>query len=247
MPLVPPIRDQQQYWNQWNSAFREGRDYDSRTLDAESQRRGEAVLERLRSLELASPSILEVGCGAGWLSGQLARLGSVTGVDLADEVIARARSRFPTVSFYAGDVMTLPLPAHAFDATVCLETLSHVADQRGFLGRIAELLKVGGYLLLTTQNRFIYERRNDVNITAAPIARYLTPLELRRLLSERYAVQQIDTIIPAGHRGLLRLINSYKLEHLLAHIVPPAAITRLKESLGLGTTIVALARTHPVA
>ncbi|MAS15425.1 class I SAM-dependent methyltransferase (plasmid) [Nitratireductor rhodophyticola] len=51
--------------------------------------------------------ILEVGCGSGWLCPRLLPYGRVTGTDLSDAVVERARRRPPEVAFVPGDFMDL--------------------------------------------------------------------------------------------------------------------------------------------
>jgi len=94
------------------------------TIGREAQRRGQVVMELLRSLSLKRPRILEVGCGNGWLAQQLAAIGPLTGVDIADAAIEEARRKVPGAQFYAGDVLELNLPRGSFDVIVTLETFS---------------------------------------------------------------------------------------------------------------------------
>jgi 2-polyprenyl-3-methyl-5-hydroxy-6-metoxy-1,4-benzoquinol methylase len=137
-------------WTTWNTESR-----DQRKLDHDSLERGETALALFRSLNLKGPEILELGCGTGWLSEQLLQFGPRTAIDIADEVIKRAEARVPHINFLAGDVLQVPLSKNRFDVVICLETLSHVADQRQFVDGIAAVLKPGGYLILTTQNKSI--------------------------------------------------------------------------------------------
>ena len=82
--------------------------------------------------------IIDVGFGAGWFCPQLTHFGRVTGTDLSDEVLARAKRRVPDVNFVPGDFMDLDFGANSFDVIVALEVLSHVADQRAFIRKLAE-------------------------------------------------------------------------------------------------------------
>ncbi|WP_311966896.1 class I SAM-dependent methyltransferase [Bradyrhizobium australiense] len=115
-------------------------------------------LEALNRKDLRIP---DVGCGAGWLCSQLTRFGQVTGTDLSDEVLARAARRVPEAHFVAGDFMSLDLRSATYDVAISLEVLAHVSDQPAFLGKIAGLLKRGGYLMLATQNKPAL-MRNDI-------------------------------------------------------------------------------------
>lgn len=230
--------EERQFWNDWNKRIRE-----EGPLDDASRRRCETVLSMLGSLTLENPRILEVGCGTGWLAERLTHFGTVVATDLADKVIARAQRRVKAVTFAAGDIMSVPLPLGTFDVVVTLETLSHVADQRAFVGRLADLLGVGGYLILTTQNRFVFERRDDV-VARSPGQRrsWVDRKALRRLLQPRFTILSATTVETAGHRGVLRLVNSVKLNALLGRLISMKTIERLKERAGLGQSLVVLCR-----
>lgn len=236
--LVPTVDDQRRFWNAWDSDFRE-----NRPLDEMSQRRGAMVLGWVGSLELRSARILEVGCANGWLSEKLAAFGSVTAIDLADEVIARAKLRCPHIDFRAGDMMTTDLEEGAFDLVVSLETLSHIVDQAAFVGELSRSVCVGGYLLITTQNRFVFERLDGVAPKAPGLIRkWSTKRELENLLRPHFRVRRITTIAPAGRRGVLRFINSLTVGAAADILRSRSWIEHLKERAGLGQTIVVLAQ-----
>ena len=57
----------------------------------------------LKSLGRKDLDIIEVGCGSGWFCSQLTRFGRVTGTDLSDSGLARARQRAPEAAFVSGD------------------------------------------------------------------------------------------------------------------------------------------------
>lgn len=232
--------EQRRFWNEWNRLHRK-----RGTLPPDVERRGEEALEIVRSIEGSDLRILEVGCSTGWLAQELSRYGPTTAVDLAGEVVAEARHAVPAVQFVAGDFLDLDIEPASFDVVVSLETIAHVADQRGFCERIAAVLVDEGHLALTTQNRFVWER------TAAPVApdeifqNLLTMRELKDLLRPHFRVLEAKTILPFGHGGFLRVANSLKLNRLVAACVGKSRVRRLKERLGLGGTLVVLARRKP--
>jgi SAM-dependent methyltransferase len=235
---APDISDQQRFWNSWDSEFRE-----NRPLDQASLKRAEAVLGFVDTLNLSQPAILEVGCANGWLSEKLARFGTVTAVDLADEVVTRAALRIPEVRFLAGDFMAVPLPRLHFDLAVSLETLPYVVNQTEFLERIAGSLRPGGYLVLTCVNKFVFERWDDVRPSRdGQIRQWLRIRDLKRLLRPRFTLVSLVTLLPAGHRGVLRIVNSLRFERFIGHFLPSATLTRIKERCGFGQTIVVAAR-----
>ena len=241
-PHVPTIAEQQAFWNEWDRKYRE-----DRPLDHESARRRDTVLDSIRQLRLTNPAILEVGCANGWLSSSLAQFGQVVGLDLAEDVVQIAAARYPHIQFIAGDFLTTKL-AQTFDIVVSLEALAFFPDQPAFIARLAEVLRPGGHLVLTTHNKFVYDRRMDV----APLApgqyrHWTTRAELRRLLSTRFRILDLRTIAPANGRGVLRLASSYKVNATLNRLIGREKTEALKERIGLGTTFVVLAQVRPFA
>jgi len=102
--------------------------------------------------------VLEVGCGPGHLSVQLAgrhRL-QVTGLDLDPAMIARAQANTDRAanrggrrpSFLVGDVAALALPDRSFDLVVSTLSMHHWADPAAGLAEIGRVLRPGGRALI---------------------------------------------------------------------------------------------------
>jgi 2-polyprenyl-3-methyl-5-hydroxy-6-metoxy-1,4-benzoquinol methylase len=232
------LETRRNYWDQWHK--REIRDT---TILNEKLRRGETVISLLEACNLQRPNILELGCSNGWLAEKLAAFGPVTGADISDEAIEQARRRVPSARFYAGDVVDMDLPLQAFDVVITLGTITEVPNQRGFVELTARVLKPRGYLILVAANRTVY-RRSSAWRPPAPgrFHRELTMRELRRMLLPYFHILKAFTIQPAGNRGFLRVVNSIKLNRLLAKIIPQTSIDRCKEKCGLGQTLIVVAR-----
>ena len=111
----------------------------------------------LRALCRALPgpaAILDAGCGNGSLALRCARAGySVTGVDLSDLQIARARSRSPAgpgrIEALQGSLTCLPFPDAAFAGAVSGEVLEHIPDHEAAIREIGRVLKPGAPLVAT--------------------------------------------------------------------------------------------------
>lgn len=99
-------------------------------------------------------SVLDLGCGCGIpVARSLTTAGhEVTGVDISDVQIQRARRLVPAATFMRADALTLDLPHASFDAVVCLYTLIHMPleQQPHLIERIAAWLRPSGWLLATT-------------------------------------------------------------------------------------------------
>lgn len=79
--------------------------------------------------------VLDVGCGTGAITRELARwpgVAEVTGIDLSPTFLARARALDPpaNVRFVEGDARTLPIADNSVDAVVFHTTLCHVPAPR---------------------------------------------------------------------------------------------------------------------
>jgi 2-polyprenyl-6-hydroxyphenyl methylase / 3-demethylubiquinone-9 3-methyltransferase len=103
-------------------------------------------------------SILDVGCGGGLISEALARLGAqVTGIDPGERNVAIAKQHAEgqdlKIDYRATTAEALVKTGDRFDAIACLEVVEHVNDVGAFVATLAELLKPGGILILSTINR----------------------------------------------------------------------------------------------
>jgi len=232
------LDQQREWWNQWDRTYLESE---------EAHLRGDVVVSLIRCLNFSRPEILDVGCGNGWFDGRLAELGPLTGTDLADAAVQEARERNPGSTFIAGDICSMDL-GKTFDIVVTLETMAHVGDQQAFCNRLHSALKPSGYLVMTAQNSFVYDRKKPglfvetMKTKGAVPARYNSTKEIRELLHRaNFKIHKIFTIHPTGKQGILRLINSVKLNHAASKIVPQARLDAIKGWLGLGQTIVVLA------
>lgn len=235
--LDAPVGLQADYWNRWNSLFLE------HARARPSQRQAEVVTAWLERLKRRDLRILDVGCGTGWMAERMSAWGSVTAIDLSSGVLEVARAKFPHIRFMAGDFMHLDLPAGGADVVVSLEVLAHVADQPAFLRHAAERLAPGGWLMLSTQNRYVYERMDGISpLAPGLIRRWVSRSELRTLLERDFVVHDIVTVVPNGHHGALRVVNSTKLNQLAGRLLGDGRIERAKERLGLGQTLLALAQ-----
>jgi len=102
--------------------------------------------------EVPAPrAILEIGCGDGFFSSQLAnRDCNVTGIDLSAEGIAKAKRRVPSGVFREHDLANpLPFADASFDAIWCSEVLEHLFAPLSVLEEAFRVLRPGGRMLIT--------------------------------------------------------------------------------------------------
>ena len=231
----PTIEEQKEFWNSHWGNWR-----DRKTINEWKDRRHKAILALVRGLLLNGAKILDLGCGPGHYTKSLREFGEVTGIDLSDEAITVAKSKYPHIQFLTGNLYDFPFPLNAFDIVVSQEVFDHVEDQVAFLERVAEILRPHGYLILSCTNRFVADREDSPDLGLSHIRKYLTMKELRGLLRCHFRVLHMRSIIPLGHRGILRLINSHKLNSAISRLIPAPTLESWKEWAGCGYQLIVL-------
>lgn len=106
-------------------------------------------------------SILDYGCGSGDITFPMLQAGhSVTGVDIARGMVAKAAERAAQAGFAAtaayhhlDDIVLSEIPRGTFDVVVCSSVLEYVDDDRSLLEMFHELLRDGGFLLVSVPDR----------------------------------------------------------------------------------------------
>jgi ubiquinone/menaquinone biosynthesis C-methylase UbiE len=135
----------------------------ARDLVARLERRAKAADEiaaRDAYLDLlaitAGERVLDVGCGSGAVTREIARRvgsrGVAVGLDPSPALLAVARQLAKEagvgdrIEFREGDALRLPLPDGSFDAVVCVTVLSHVPRGETAIPEFARVLRPGGRL-----------------------------------------------------------------------------------------------------
>jgi ubiquinone/menaquinone biosynthesis C-methylase UbiE len=171
------------------------------------QERRERVLQWLGELPLdRGARVLEVGCGAGHTAVELAARGfAVEAIDGAPAMIEQTRERALqsglTERLHAtpGDVHRLHFPAASFDLVVALGVLPWLAEIETPLREMARVLKPGGFLIATMDNRWALHRVLEPRVT--PL---IMPLKSRlvRTLGRWGAIQPRTQAVTLPARGV---------------------------------------------
>jgi SAM-dependent methyltransferase len=142
--VAKPQSDQalKEEFNRWAEAGRgEGMEQDHLPIAL-------PVLEKMQLA--ATDNVLDVGCGAGWLSRRLAKLvpqGRVVGMDISDEMIRHARRAsvdFDNLIFITGETAEIPWEPNFFSHAISVESAYYWPDPAAGVGDICRVLHEGG-------------------------------------------------------------------------------------------------------
>jgi ubiquinone/menaquinone biosynthesis C-methylase UbiE len=183
---VTPDEILQQEFNRWAEQGR-GEEMERHHLD---------ITEKtLRLMELKpGERVLDLGCGAGWATRILARLvadasegrGQVVGLDIADEMIRRARAAsldFSNIMYVWGSAQQIPWEENFFDKVLSVESFYYYPDQHRVLHELFRVMAPRGRLFILINLykdnpyslRWVEELR--VPVHALPEAEYVEMLK----------------------------------------------------------------------
>jgi ubiquinone/menaquinone biosynthesis C-methylase UbiE len=133
-----------------------GMGQDDKVLDSFSQRNVDNSAAYLTDAIQPHMKILDVGCGPGSITLDLARRvlkGHVTGLDTeaASATLDRARAQakvegISNVDFVTGDALALPFPDGIFDIAHAHQILVHVTDPVRVIREMRRVTKPGGFV-----------------------------------------------------------------------------------------------------
>jgi SAM-dependent methyltransferase len=148
------------------------------------------VIFLVRYRELLEGRVLELGCGAGRLTGYLLEIAeSVHGIDISKRMIDHCREAYPRGNFSVEDLRDIgALTDRPFDAVLGTYNVLGIlgdAERRRVLGEIREQLVPGGLMMISAHNlAFVSKLRSPTDLRARNIVRRagrlaLMPLRLR--------------------------------------------------------------------
>jgi trans-aconitate methyltransferase len=163
--------------------------------------------------------ILDVGCGTGQLTAEVAKCGSeVVGIDSSPEMVATARQNFPQLRFEVADVTALPYQQQ-FDAVVSNAALHWVRDQEEAIASIARAMKprgrfafeMGGHDNLHNLLHAVYRALRQIGVvnpehlspwSFPTIGQYASLIETNGLAVNFAVLFERPTRLDGGERGL---------------------------------------------
>jgi 2-polyprenyl-6-hydroxyphenyl methylase/3-demethylubiquinone-9 3-methyltransferase len=177
----------------------------------------------LETIKINSEKInaLEVGCGGGILTEEIAKMGFITtGIDPSEQslniAIKHAKDDNLKIKYEKGSGENLPFQNNSFDVVFCCDVLEHVRDLPKVISEISRVLKNGGIFIYDTFNRTLCSKIAAIKIlqewkrwSIMPPnlhvwEMFIKPDEIRSLLLEN----QLDW---KGHSGIKPNISYPKM------------------------------------
>jgi SAM-dependent methyltransferase len=106
--------------------------------------------------ELRGKRVLDLGCGFGWFGRWAMSQGaaSVCGVDLSENMLARARAETadPRIRYLRADLESHELPHETFDVAFSSLALHYVEDFGRIVGEVFQALAYGGHFVFSIEH-----------------------------------------------------------------------------------------------
>lgn len=221
--------------DRWYDAF----DDPVALLRAESKIKTPWILQILsgHGLLLPATKVLDVGCGAGFLSNALARESlQVCGVDLSEDSLKVAAKHDSTLSvhYQTANAYQLPFANESFDVVTALDFLEHVDRPANAIKEFSRVLKPNGLFIFHTFNRNIlsyliiikfvewFVKNTPKNMHVINL--FIKPTELSRMNAEVGLITQ-DMV------GIKPVFSSITFKSLFSGVVPKSLVFKLTPSL----------------
>jgi 2-polyprenyl-6-hydroxyphenyl methylase/3-demethylubiquinone-9 3-methyltransferase len=223
------------YGDRWYTSY----DDPVALLRAESKTKTPWIIQKIKEHNFyqSQTKVLDVGCGAGFLSNALAKEKlQVTGIDLSLESlkVAAKYDETKTVTYQTADAYHLPFPDQSFEVITAMDFLEHVDRPLDVIKEFSRVLKPKGLFIFHTFNRnplahlviiklvewFVKNTPKDMHV----IKLFIKPQELSLFCEQAgLSVEEMTGIKP--------VFSSIPLANYLSGIVPTSLRFELTKSL----------------
>jgi len=174
-------------------------------------------------------SALDIACGSGKLTAELARVagpgGRVLGLDFSPQMLAIARRDHPGIEFMEGDALELPFDDGSFDATTIAFGLRNLSDPVRGLREMLRVLKPSGRAVVL---EFVRPPKGPIGSAYRLYLRIVLPAVGGALSGQ-----------PAAYRYLSDTVDSYRTPAELMLMAKNAGWSKIDfKALGAGTVAV---------
>lgn len=197
------------------------------------------ILDRIQNRDGAARKVLDIGCGAGFLSNALAKESfEVFAVDLSEESlnVARNHDQTKTVHYQKANAYDLPYANASFEVVTALDLLEHVEEPERAIQEVSRVLKPGGQFFFHTFNRnrlahlviiklvewFVRNTPKNMHV----IELFISPAELRQMC-------RANGLEVTEMTGIRPRFSTLTVRGILTRTVPRGFAFKLTKSLKL--------------
>lgn len=166
--------------------------------------------EKARDKIGTGSNVLEVAPGPGYLSIEIAKLGSykIVGLDISKTFVKIAQEKAEEagvqVEFRQGDAAYMPFPAETFDLAICTSAFKNFPEPVRVLDEIFRVLKVEGVALVIDLNKDA--SKADVhdyihNMGLSRVDSFMTGMTFRSLLKNAYTKSTVADLVSKSKFG----------------------------------------------
>jgi len=227
-----------EYGDRWYTAY----DDPIALLRAESLLKSTWVIEKIKLHDLFSPTkkILDVGCGAGFLSNSLALQGlQVTGIDMSEESlrVAKKYDETKSVEYLFSDAYRMPFPDQHFDVLTAMDFLEHIDRPVDMIKEFSRVLKPNGIFIFHTFNRnllayIVIIKLVEWLVKNTPKNMHVLHLFIKPDELKEYCLKANMT--PLEFVGVKPVYSTIPIKNVFSGIVPESIRFELTRSLLLG-------------
>lgn len=158
--------------------------------------------------KLKNPRVLELGCGDGRFTSFIGEFANTDAIELSEQAIKNARKIHPHVNFFQGSALDYKFEPNKYDVVISQEVIEHIEDQLKYLEVCNKVLKKGGYLIMVTPNKKVFDHMKGGNWSKQPIEKILNPTEFKQLVTTQFSILKYDSVIfNFGNLGYFKFIN----------------------------------------
>jgi demethylmenaquinone methyltransferase/2-methoxy-6-polyprenyl-1,4-benzoquinol methylase len=167
---------------------------------------------------------LDVACGSGKLTAELARIagpkGRIVGLDFSPQMLEVARRDHPGIEFVEGDALKLPFDDESFDASTIAFGLRNLADPVGGLREMLRVVRSRAVVL-----EFVRPPKGPVGTAYRLYLKAFLP-----------AIGGAISGQPSAYKYLSDTVDSYRTPEELRAIAKAAGWSEVRyQSLAMGT------------
>ena len=199
--------------------------------------------------------VLDVGTGVGAMAAQLARLCpgiDLTGVDISEAQLARARALHPVATYVRADAACLPFADGSFDRVHMSWVLEHVRDLDDLFASLREATTDDAVLIHKVDLRSHgFHLTNDLDFLRFPVREWDAMTshtgEPNRLRASDYLHLARRHGFAVAHFSAARTLPRSAVERVRPELAEPFASMSVDELSVVGIWLVLVREKHPLA